>query len=179
MKRFVFISSTLLALAGCQTSPDSRSQAEASPAKECHFTYAEKVTSVEQMMRQSVIVLDEQGFTLRSADGSLGIISARRDRPLHDYDDGFDTHGLLGGLSMFGGFGGGGSRTFGLGVGTRLGSERDGVAREVEDVTLVIDETRVRITRDIRRFDGRGNLREAYRASDVSFCQPLRNALMH
>ncbi|MGS2744804.1 hypothetical protein ACU6TU_14610 [Halomonas sp. LS-001] len=178
MKRFVFISFTLLALAGCQTPPDLRSQAESPPAKECHFAYAAQSTSVEQMMRQSVNVLDELGFTLRSADGSLGIISARRDRPLRDYDDGFDTRGLLGGLSMFGGFGGGGSSTFGLGIGTRLGSERGGVAREVEDVTLVVDETSVRIARDIRRFDGRGNLREAYSASDADFCHPLQQALM-
>lgn len=178
MKRFVFISFTMLALAGCQASPDSRSQAEAPPAKECHFAYATKTTSIEQMMRQSVNVLDELGFTLRSADGSLGIISARRDRPLRDYDDGFDTRGLLGGLSMFGGFGGGGSSTFGLGIGTRLGSERSGVAREVEDVTLVVDETTVRIARDIRRFDGRGNLREAYSASDAPFCQQLQKALI-
>jgi len=178
MKRCVFLSFTMLALAGCQTAPDASTQAESAPAKECHFDYTAKTTSSEQMMRQSVSALDEFGFTLRSADGSLGIISARRDRPLSDYDDGFDARGLLGGLSMFGGFGGGGSSTFGLGIGTRLGSERGGVAREVEDVTLVVDETTVRIDRDIRRFDGRGNLREAYGASDAAFCKQLHRVLM-
>ncbi|NOG31304.1 hypothetical protein HLB35_05140 [Halomonas sp. TBZ9] len=178
MKRAMTISFAMLALAGCQTSPDLRAPAESAPAKECHFAYDTKTKNVEQMMRQSVNVLDELGFTLRSADGSLGIISARRDRPLRDYDDGFDARGLLGGLSMFGGFGGGGSSTFGLGIGTRLGSERHGAAREVEDVTLVVDEASIRIARDIRRFDGRGSLREAYSASDASFCQQLQQALM-
>jgi len=176
MKRAVTISFAMLALAGCQATPEPPTQASSVPARECRFDHGQ--TDIGSLVRQSIRVLEEQGFNLRSVDSASGVISARRERSLGDDHGGFDGRRILSGISMFGGFGSGGSSTFGLGIGARLGNERSGAAKEIDDVTLLIDQTEVQIAREIRRFDSRGHLREHYNANHATFCGQLRQALM-
>lgn len=176
MKRIGLVSLLIVALSGCQTAPDQKTQAVSVPAMECRFAYGQADTV--SIMRKSINVLEEEGFTLRSTDSALGVISAWRERPLNKQDDRIDERGFFSGLSVFGGIGSGGSSRFGLGVGTQLGGDRRANALQIEDVSLVVDDMAVQITRDVRIIDSQGRLRDAYNASNTAFCEPLQQALM-
>ncbi|QGQ71410.1 hypothetical protein FDY98_17280 (plasmid) [Halomonas sp. PA16-9] len=47
---------------------------------------------------------------------------------------------------------------------------------EVERVSLLVDDAHIRISRDIRRFDHWGDLRESYSASNDDFCQRFQTS---
>lgn len=176
MKRIGLISAVIIVLSGCQTSPDSRSLAVSVPDEACRFAHGQ--TDIAPFMRNSIRVLEDEGFTLRSTDSALGVISAWRESSLHDHDERFNDHGFLSGFRVFGGFGSGGSSTFGLGIGTQIGADRYANALKIEDVSLVVDDMVVEITRDVRLFDSQGRLRDAYNASHAAFCEKLQQALI-
>lgn len=50
-------------------------------------------------------------------------------------------------------------------------------ATRVERVSAVVAEREVRVTRDIRLIDWRGDLRESRSASDADFCRDLRRVI--
>ena len=78
MKSIPISLTCLLALAGCQVTPDRLPQAEPAPSAACYFPTAD-----EQALETSVDILTEWGFTLTSTDTTLGLISASRERELH------------------------------------------------------------------------------------------------
>lgn len=169
MKSILISFTCLLALAGCQVVPDRLPQAEPAPAAACYFP-----VSTEAALDISVDVLTEWGFSLNSTDSALGLVSASRERPLHGYYDPYDNaYGYGRGMRVFGGVGVGGGRS-GIGVGFGGIGFGGGIGQqpvEVERVSLLVSEGHIRISRDIRRFDHLGDLRESYSASNDDFCQ--------
>jgi hypothetical protein len=124
-------------------------------------------------------VLTEGGFTLNSTDTTLGLISASRERPLQGYYDPYDNaYGYGRGMRVFGGFGlGGGSSGIGIGLGGfGFGGGIGQQPVEVERVSLLVNDAHIRISRDIRRFDHVGDLRESYSASNDDFCQRFQTS---
>ncbi|MCH4812509.1 hypothetical protein [Vreelandella neptunia] len=169
MKSIPISLTCLLALAGCQVAPDRLPQAEPAPAASCYFPSTE-----EQALETSVAVLTEWGFTLDSTDTTLGLISASRERPLHGYYDPYDNaYGYGSGMRLFGGLGiGRGGSGIGFGVGGMgFGGGMGHQPVEVERVSLFVNDAHIRISRDIRRFDYAGDLRESYSASNDDFCR--------
>ncbi|HSP32051.1 MAG TPA: hypothetical protein VLO13_08620 [Halomonas sp.] len=125
-------------------------------------------------LESSVDILTEWGFTLNSTDTTLGLVSASRERQLHGYYDPYDNaYGYGGGMRVFGGlgFGRGGGSGIGIGMGGGFGRGIGQQPVEVERVSLLVNNDHVRISRDIRRFDHVGDLRESYSASNDDFCQ--------
>lgn len=174
MKSIPISLTCLLALAGCQVVPDRLPQAEPAPAASCYFP-----ATHERALEASVEVLTEWGFTLNSTDTSLGLISASRERPLHGYYDPYDDAYSYGrGMRLFGGLGigrGGSGVGFGMG-GVGFGGGVGQQPVEVERVSLLVDDAHIRISRDIRRFDHWGDLRESYSASNDDFCQRFQTS---
>lgn len=168
MKSIPISLTCLLALAGCQVTPDRLPQAEPAPSAACYFPTAD-----EQALETSVDILTEWGFTLTSTDTTLGLIGASRERELHGYYDPYDNaYGYGRGMRMFGGLGIGGSSGIGFGFGgVGFGGGIGQQPVEVERVSLFINDAHVRISRDIRRFDHLGDLRESYSASNDDFCR--------
>lgn len=174
MKSIPISLTCLLTLAGCQAVPDRLPQAEPAPAAACYFP-----TSAEGALKTSVDVLIEEGFTLSSTDTTLGLISASRERALQGYYDPYDNaYGYGRGMRVFGGlgFGRGGS---GVGIGLGGIGFGGGVGQqpvEVERVSLLVSDAHIRISRDIRRFDHVGDLRESYSASNDDFCRRFQTS---
>jgi len=167
MKSIPISLTCLLALAGCQVIPDRLPQAEPAPAAACYFP-----ANHERALETSVEVLTEWGFTLNSTDTALGLISASRERALHGYYDPYDdAYGYGRGMRVFGGLGIGRGSGVGFGIGSSFGGSVGQQPLEVERVSLLVDDTHIRISRDIRRFDHWGDLRESYSASNDDFCQ--------
>ncbi|WGI24764.1 hypothetical protein QEN58_15720 [Halomonas alkaliantarctica] len=166
MKSIPISLTCLLALAGCQVTPDRLPQAEPAPSAACYFPSAD-----ERALETSVDILTEWGFTLTSTDTSLGLISASRERELHGYYDPYDNaYGYGRGMSIFGGLGIGGGSSIGFG-GVGFGGGIGQQPIEVERVSLFVNDAHIRISRDIRRFDHLGDLRESYSASNDDFCR--------
>ncbi|TVP51543.1 MAG: hypothetical protein EA345_02375 [Halomonas sp.] len=170
----------LLALAGCQTVPDRLPQAEPAPSASCYFSVnalsnAEAALPTNAAIEASVDVLTELGFTLNSTDTTLGLVSASRERPLQGYYDPYDNaYGYGRGMRVFGGVGVGRGGSSSVGIGLRGIGYGGGVGQqpiEVERVSLLVHNDHVRISRDVRRFDHVGDLRESYSASNEDFCQ--------
>lgn len=176
MKSIPLSMSCLLLLAGCQTVPDRLPQAEPAPAASCYFSSgsASGARSNIDVFKHSVAVLEAWGFTLDSTDTALGLVSASRQRELRGYYDPYDSAYSYGrGLRGFGGFSlGRGGSGIGLGFGGGLGQQ----PVEVERVSLLANDGYVRISRDLRRFDHLGDLRESYSASNDDFCQRFQTA---
>lgn len=165
----------LLVLAGCQTVPDRLPQAEPPPATSCYFAFdtpVEATSSSEMALKASVDVLTEWGFTLNSTDTTLGLVSASRERALHGYYDPYDNaYGYGRGMRVFGGLGLGRGGGIGIGMGAGFGGGIGQQPVEVERVSLLVNNAHVRISRDVRRFDHVGDMRESYSASNDDFCQ--------
>ncbi|WP_249975927.1 hypothetical protein [Vreelandella olivaria] len=172
MKPISLSISCVLLLAGCQTVPDRLPQAEPVPAAACYFPAGSASTNID-LVSQSVAVLEEWGFKLDSTDTALGLVSASRQRELVGYYDPYDNaYGYGRGMRMFGGVGLGRGSGIGLGFGGGIGQQ----PVEVERVSLLVTDGYVRISRDIRRFDHLGDLRESYSASNDDFCQRFQSA---
>ncbi len=168
MKSIPISFTCLLALAGCQVTPDRLPQAEPAPAASCYFP-----STGERALETSVAILSEWGFTLNSTDTTLGLVSASRERALHGYYDPYDSaYGYGRGMRLFGGLGVGGRSGIGIGFGgVGFGGGVGQQPVEVERVSLFSNDAHIRISRDIRRFDHVGDLRESYSASNDDFCR--------
>lgn len=164
MKSIPISLTCLLALAGCQVTPDRLPQAEPAPSAACYFPSTD-----DRTLETSVDILTEWGFTLTSTDTTLGLISASRERELHGYYDSYDDYGR--GMRMFGGLGIGSGSGIGFGGGVGFGGGIGQQPVEVERVSLFVNDAHIRISRDIRRFDHVGDLRESYSASNDDFCR--------
>lgn len=183
MKSIPISLTCLLVLAGCQAVPDRLPQAEPAPAASCYFPInaparAESALEASTALKTSVDVLTEWGFTLTSTDTTLGLISASRERALHGYYDPYDNaYGYGRGMRVFGGlgFGRGGGSGIGIGMGSGFGGGIGQQPVEVERVSLLVNNDHVRISRDVRRFDHVGDMRESYSASNDDFCQRFQN----
>lgn len=162
----------LLALGGCQAMPSSLPSADPPPAESCYFPSDDPAT-----LTASVDVLTEWGFSLDASDTQLGLLTASREKTLHGYSDLYAEPRLRPrtGFHVFGGLGSGGGA--GLGVGVGLGGGFSQPPVEVERVSLLWDRQHMRVSRDIRRFDQYGSLREGRSASSDGFCQQLQRAL--
>jgi len=168
----------LLALAGCQVVPDRLPQAEPAPAASCYFSIntstnaAADALQASAALETSINVLTEWGFTLNSTDTALGLVSASRERPLHGYYDPYDNaYGYGRGMRVFGGVGFGRGISSGVGIGMGYGGGIGQQPIEVERISLLVHNDHVRISRDVRRFDHVGDMRESYSASNDDFCQ--------
>ncbi|SDN51557.1 hypothetical protein [Vreelandella arcis] len=170
MKLTPFSFVCLLALGGCQAVPSSLPRAEPPPAAACYFPIDAPST-----LTASVDVLTEWGFSLDASDTNLGLLSASRTQELHGYSDLYASPRFRSGsaLHLFGGLGIGGGTRLGIGLGGGFGQP----PIEVERVSLLWDQRHMRVSRDIRRFDQYGSLREGRSASTESFCQRLQHAL--
>ena len=195
MKSIPISLTCLLALAGCQMVPDRLPQAEPAPAAACYFTItapslnassgnvsASSEPSVaidsQRALEASVEVLTDWGFSLDSTDTALGLISASRERQLPGYYDLYEDD-YVSGMRLFGGFGfargGLGIGVGGIGFGGGIGQH----PVEVERVSVIVDDAHVRLSRDVRRFDQWGDMRESYSASNDDFCQRFQTQFTH
>ncbi len=157
-------------LAGCQMTPTTLPVAEPAPAAECRWDAAPGTD-----LARVITALEAEGFVVRHTDASLGLVSADRARTTIYHDNGVER------LPRFGGFVRGGSGGH-IGTGVMLGIGGDfgtGIdeATRAERVSVVVDAQALRVTRDIRLIDWRGDLRESRSASDADFCRDLRRAI--
>ncbi|WP_346796300.1 hypothetical protein R5M92_12615 [Halomonas sp. Bachu 37] len=172
------IAGCCLWLAGCQMLPDRLPQAEPPPAQACRWS---ETVPAETILNTGVEVLTGWEFDLDSSDIPLGVITASRVRQRAGLYPGYDLYDRFGsGTHVFGGFGFGRGGGFSTGAMLEFGG-RTGVEHEDrERVTVLVErgaENLVRVSRDIRRFDHFGDLRESRSASDAEFCQRLRDAM--
>lgn len=158
------------ALAGCQVTPTTLPVAEPAPAAECRWP-----AGPDDSLARTVTALEEQGFLVRHTDAPLGLVSAERARNTIYHDHGVERLPRVGGF-VLGGRGGHVSSGVMLGIGSGIGPATDEATR-IERVSVVVGEPQVQVSRDIRIFDWRGELREARSASDAAFCRELRDAI--
>ncbi len=178
MKAILPISMTcLLILTGCQAVPERLPQAEPAPSAACYFSTGQSAPPLE-VLTQSIEVLEAWGFQLDTTDTGLGLVTASRQRDLIGYYDPYDNDfGYGRSTRVFGGFGlGSGGSSIGLGVGRGFGGGFRHQPVEVERVSLLARDGHIRLSRDIRRFDHLGDLRESYSASNDDFCQRFQTA---
>lgn len=181
MKAILPISMTcVLILTGCQAVPERLPQAEPAPSATCYFSsgQSDQAAPPLKVMTQSIDVLEAWGFELDTTDTDLGLVTASRQRDLIGYYDPYDNDfGYGRSMRVFGGFGlGRGGSSIGLGVGSGFGGGFRHQPVEVERVSLLARDGYIRISRDIRRFDHLGDLRESYSASNDDFCQRFQTA---
>ncbi|PMR72120.1 hypothetical protein [Billgrantia endophytica] len=165
----------LLVLAGCQISPAVLPSAEPRPAAECRWDA--DGTEADEWVRRALTALENDGFVVRHTELTLGLVNAERTRTVPGYG-GFDERDRLG---LFGGYGVGGGRG-GVSSGVMIGFGGGGGrimhdATRLERVSVVADDSWVRVSRDIQVIDWRGEIRESRSASDARFCTQLRNAM--
>ncbi|UYG00456.1 hypothetical protein [Halomonas sp. GD1P12] len=164
----------LLALAGCQTTPDRLPRAEPAPAPSCYFPT--QGVAGEEVLRQSVALLEQWEFELDNTDTALGLISASKERELIGYYDPYDgDYGS--GVRVFGGLGLGLGHRSSIGLGLGFGGGIGQRPVESERVSVLVQNDHVRVSRDIRRFDHLRDLRESRSASDDDFCRRFQSAL--
>ncbi|MDR9438054.1 MAG: hypothetical protein RI841_00920 [Halomonas sp.] len=159
-----------VALAGCQVTPTTLPVAEPAPAADCRWP-----AGPGDSLARAVTALEREGFLVRHTDLLLGLVSAERARQTLYHDHGVER------LPRFGGFvlgGSGGHVVSGvmLGIGGVFGPVTDEATR-IERVSVVVGEQQVQVSRDIRLFDWRGELRESRSASDAAFCRELRSVI--
>lgn len=170
--RLLFLPS-LLVMAGCQVTPSTLPMAEPSPAADCRWSMAG--VPPQEILRRAVTVLEADGFLIRHTHLALGLVSAERSQVLSgygDFDDPWGRHGFFGGFGVGGGRGG-----FSTGAMVGFGGGFGGINREatrIERVSLAAGSDAVRVSRDLRLFDWRGDLLESRTASDADFCRELR-----
>jgi hypothetical protein len=163
----------LLVITGCQVTPATLPMAEPSPAADCRWST--EVASPQGILRRAVTVLEADGFLIRHTNLALGLVSAERSQVLSgygDFDDPWGRHGFFGSYGVGGGRGG-----FSSGVMVGFGGGVASINREatrIERVSLAAGSDTVRVTRDLRLFDWRGDLLESRTASDADFCRRLR-----
>ncbi|MGQ7248784.1 hypothetical protein ACUN9Y_15785 [Halomonas sp. V046] len=165
-----------LAMAGCQATPTDLPQAQPAVSTSCEWSPAPGSVA----MTDVVAALERRDFLVRDTDAALGVVSAERvERATYHNADAVRPQ--LGGFVL----GGSGGRVGGgVGVGVGFGGGGWGGwgtiddATRVERVSVALDAERIRVTRDIRLFDWRGDLRESRTASDSEFCVALRNDLL-
>lgn len=163
-------------LTGCQSNSAQLPAAEDSPHASCNW---ELPSSFPPMtVAQVAEALENEGFDVRAAEPGIGLVSAERSSPTV-YHHRHTARPSLGGF-VLGGSGGG----FTSGVGISIGM--DGMGRgdsDREDATLIeqvsvrMDGRQVQVSRDMRVFGWRGDLKESRAGSDAAFCQSLRSML--
>ncbi|WP_447957159.1 hypothetical protein [Vreelandella sp. EE7] len=163
----------LMALAGCQTVPDQLPRAEPAPAPTCYFPT--QGAEAQDLVIQSVALLENWDFELDTTDTTLGLVSASKERELVGYYDAYDGYRYGSGVRLFGGLGIGRGSSVGLGVGTGIGIGQQPI--ESERVSVLVHNDHVRISRDIRRFDHVRDVRESRTASNDDFCRRFQSAL--
>ncbi|WP_136249026.1 hypothetical protein [Halomonas borealis] len=149
----------LVGLAGCQALPSRLPVAEPPPAEACRWAHDDAASPAN--LGGVVAVLESEGFAIRHTEVALGLVSAERSRRT-----------VLHGLPEPDRFGLGAIRGRGGGFGMF-----DDEATEVERVSVAVGERTVRVTRDLRLFDWRGEPRRSRTASDAAFCRALREAM--
>lgn len=159
-----------LALTGCQLTPTELPVAEPSPHASCRWELADHTPPMT--LAQVAAALESEDFLVRHVDPRLGLVSAERSSPTF-FQSRVDSWPRLGGYVM-GGSGGGFHS--GVGIGVDMGAYRDD-ATLVERVSVLVEGKRMRISRDLRVFDWRGELGESRTGSDEAFCRSLRLAL--
>lgn len=171
----VIVVVTMLALAGCQTTPSTLPAAEPRPAEACSWSLNDQAPRV--VLVGAVAALEADGFLIRHTDLALGLVSAERTRILPGYGDRYDSwdrRGMFGGIGIGGGRGGVSSGVM-IGFGGVGSLTRD--ATQLERVSLLAGDGEVRVSRDIQVIDWRGELADARSASTADFCQRLRGAI--
>lgn len=160
------------ALAGCQVTPTTLPVAEPAPSAECRWP----VASGDSLAR-AVSALEAEDFLVRHTDATLGLVSAERARTTIYHDHGVERLPRVGGF-VLGGSGGhvASGAMLGIGIGGGIGPATDEATR-IERVSVVVGEAQVQVSRDIRIFDWRGELRESRSASDAAFCRELRDTI--
>lgn len=157
-------------LAGCQVTPTTLPVAEPAPAAECRWP-----AGPGDSLARAVTALETEGFLVRHTDASLGLVSAERARNTIYHDHGVERLPRFGGF-VLGGSGGHVASGVMIGIGSGIGPATDEATR-IERVSVVVGERQVQVSRDIRIFDWRGELRESRSASDAAFCRDLRDAI--
>ncbi|MDZ7851914.1 MAG: hypothetical protein U5L98_04505 [Halomonas sp.] len=157
-------------LAGCQVTPTTLPVAETAPAAECRWP----VRPGDSLAR-AVTALEAEGFLVRHTDSTLGLVSAERARRTRYPDRDLERLPRFGGF-MLGGSGGHVASGVMLGIGVGFGPVTEEATR-IERVSVVVGEQQLQVSRDIRLFDWRGELRESRSASDAAFCRELRDAI--
>ncbi|PSJ21177.1 hypothetical protein CVH10_13720 [Halomonas sp. ND22Bw] len=154
-------------LAGCQVAPTQLPVAEPPPAEACHWPRGDDVPAIT--LAGAVAALEDDDFLIRHTETTLGLVSAERSRRTFFHGAPEPDLFLLG-VSRGAGHGVliGGGASFGL---------LDDEATEIERVSVAVGERTVRVSRDIRLFDWRGELRRSRTASDDAFCRELREAM--
>ena len=158
----------LAGLAGCQALPSQLPVAEPPPSEACHWPRGDDVPPIT--LAGAVAALEDDDFLIRHTETTLGLVSAERSRRTLFHGVPEPDIFLLGASR-----GGGGHRVL-IGGGAGFGL-LDDEATEIERVSVVIGEATVRVTRDIRLFDWRGEPRRSRTASDDAFCRGLREAM--
>ncbi len=168
MRRSWGIILLVVGLAGCQALPSRLPVAEPPPAAACHWARGDDAPPIT--LAGAVAALEDDGYLIRHTETTLGLVSAERSRrtvfhgaPEPDLFVLGASRGVAGhGVLIGGGMG------FGL---------LDDEATEIERVSVAVGEPTVRVTRDIRLFDWRGELRRSRTASDDAFCRELHEAM--
>ncbi|SFT87769.1 hypothetical protein [Halomonas saccharevitans] len=157
-------------LAGCQMTPTTLPEAEPAPSAECRWP-----AGPGDDLDRVITALEAEGFVVRHTDASLGLVSADRARTTIYHDNGIERLPRIGGF-VRGGSGGHIGTGVVLGFGGGAGPGIDEATR-AERVSVVVDGRALRVSRDIRLIDWRGDLRESRSASDADFCRDLRRAI--
>lgn len=157
-------------LAGCQVTPTTLPVAEPAPAAECRWP-----AGPGDSLARAVTALEAEGFLVRHTDAALGLVSAERARSTLYHDHGVERLPRFGGF-VLGGSGGHVASGVMVGIGGGIWPATDEATR-IERVSVVVGAQQVQVSRDIRLFDWRGELRESRSASDAAFCRELRDAI--
>lgn len=158
----------LAGLAGCQAVPSQLPVAEPPPAETCHWPRQDDAPPIT--LNAAVAALEDDGFLIRHTEAALGLVSAERSERTVFHGAPEPNIFVLGASRGVVGRG----VVLGGGVGFSL---RDDEATEIERVSVAVGEQTVRVTRDLRLFDWRGELRRSRTASDAAFCRELREAM--
>lgn len=165
-----------LLLAGCQSNPAQVPAAQEAPHASCDWELPGGFPPMT--VTQVAEALENEGFEVRAAESGIGLVSAERSSPTV-YRNRYAARPSLGGF-VLGGSGGGFSSGVGISIGMD-GMGRDNHEREdatlVEQVSVRMDGRQMQISRDMRIFGWRGELKESRAGSDAAFCQSLRSVL--
>ncbi|MGO2132442.1 MAG: hypothetical protein ACTH3D_06010 [Halomonas sp.] len=163
-------------LTGCQSNSTQQPAALDSPHASCEWELPGGFPPMT--VAQVAAALESEGFEVRAAESGIGLVSAERSSPTV-YHNRYVTRPSLGGF-VLGGSGGGFSSGVGISVGMdgmgRGGSERED-ATLIEQVSVRMDGRHMQVSRDMRIFGWRGELKESRGGSGAAFCQSLRSVL--